>query len=627
MSSIDHSNSTHTSATPEGTAVAYLDQALWRRLIEASTPEMFATAWLTLQVSMLKKVSCGVVVLGEAERGPFVPVGVWPEGDSMPASLSRAAESAMAERRGIVHRASQVVKNSANPSQLAYPLLVDERLFGVVALEFSDVNEADLQALMRQLQWGCGWFESYLRRAQQDGSGDTRERLSRLLELTAIALTHERFRAAAMAIVTELASQLGCDRVGLGFRNGQQTKIYALSHSAQFGEQTNLVRLITNAMDEALDQLDTVVYPPEHDEQLVTWAHAKLAETSGAKTICTVMISSGDTVLGALSFERSTGIPFDRKTVDLLEQTAALLGPVLEMKRRDDRLLITKAAESLRNLVTKFVGPRHYATKLIGLVLATLFIVLSLAEGDYRVTAEAVLEGAVQRSMVAPINGYILEAEARAGDLVKQGQMLFSIDDRDLRLEFLKWSSQKEQIDRRYRDALAVKNRSEVNIFKAQLDQAEAQLDLLKEQIARTRVTAPFEGVVVSGDLSQRLGSPVSRGEILLTVALLNEYRVVLQVDERQIAELQVGQEGQLILKALPQKSLPFIVERITPVSEPAEGRNRFRVEAKLATGTALVRPGMEGSGKIMIDRRSLRWIWTHEMVEWFKLWIWYWWL
>lgn len=547
----------------------------------------------------------------------------------MPDSLSRAAESAMAERRGIVHRASHVVKNSANLSQLAYPLLVDERLFGVVALEFSDVNEADLQVFMRHLQWGCGWFESYLRRAQQDGSGDTKERLSRLLELTAIALAHERFRAAAMAIVTELASQLGCDRVGLALRNGQQTKIYALSHSAQFGEQTNLVRLITDAMDEALDQLNSVVYPPEDDEQqqLVTRAHANLAEMSGAKAICTVMITSGDNVLGALSFERSIGTLFDHKTVDLLEQTAALLGPVLEMKRRDDRLLITKAAVSFRNLVTKFVGPKHYATKLVGLVLATLFIVLSMAKGDYRVTAEAVLEGSVQRSMVAPINGYILDAEARAGDLVKQDQLLFSIDDRDLRLEFLKWSSQKEQIDRRYRDALAVKNRSEVNIFKAQLDQAEAQLGLLKEQIARTRVTAPFEGVVVSGDLSQRLGSPVSRGEIMLTVALLHEYRVVLQVDERQISELQVGQEGQLILKALPQEPLPFVVERITPVSEPAEGRNRFRVEAKLATGTELVRPGMEGSGKIMIDRRSLRWIWTHEIVEWFKLWIWYWWL
>ena len=228
--------------------------------------------------------------------------------------------------------------------------------------------------------------------------------------------------------------------------------------------------------------------------------------------------------------------------------------------------------------------------------------------------------------VVAPINGYISDAQARAGDEVKQGQVLFSIDDRDLRLEYLKWSSQKEQIERRYRDALAVKNRSEVNIFKAQLDQAEAQLELLKEQIARTQVEAPFDGIVVSGDLSQRLGSPVNRGDMLLSIAPLDAYRVVLHVDERQISDLDAGQIGQLVLSALPQSQFQFVVEKITPVSESVEGRNRFRVEAELKEGLDLLRPGMQGSGKILIDRRSLRWIWTHDMVEWIRLWFWYWW-
>jgi RND family efflux transporter MFP subunit len=623
MSSTDTSSSktSNASATKDSGRVAYLDQALWRRFTEASSAEDFASAWLTLQVSMLDKVTRGVVVLGAAERGPFVPAAGWPEGDDMPATLSHAAESAMAERRGVVKRASQ----DKLPSQLAYPLLVDNCLFGVVALEFSDCSEFELLAMMRQLQWGCGWLEAYLRRADQGGSSAATDRLSRLLELTATALEHDRFRAAAMALVTELAIQTGCDRVGLGLRKGKHTKIYAVSHTAQFGEQTNLVRAITQAMDEALDQLETIIYPQAEGERLVTRAHGLLAEAGGAQSICTVVMSSGDTVLGALTFEHTDGQTFDHETIELLEHVAVLLGPVLEMKRRDDRWLITKSAESLRNLVMKFIGPRHYATKLIGLLLGGLFVFLSLAEGDYRVTADAVLEGAVQRVMVAPINGFISEAQARAGDVVKQDQVLFSIDDRDLRLEYLKWSSQKEQVDRRYRDALAAKNRSEVNIFKAQLDQAEAQLDLLEEQIARTQVAAPFDGIVVSGDLSQRLGSPVSRGEVLVSIAPLNAYRVVLRVDERRIADLKQGQVGQLILKSLPQDQFSFVVEKITPVSEAMEGRNRFRVEARLTEGMELLRPGMEGSGKIIVDRRSLQWIWTHEITEWFKLWLWYW--
>lgn len=624
MSNIDpgSSNKPVDSRAGDSDRVAYLDQALWRRFNEAATADTFAASWLTLQVSMLGNVTHGVVVLGPAERGPFVPAAVWPEGDQMPATLSRAAESAIAERRGIVHRSSQ----DERPDQLAFPLLVDDCLYGVVALEFSGVDESRLQTVMRQLQWGCGWLEAYLRRAEQGGSAGSRERLSRLLELTATALDKQRFREAAMALVTELAIQTGCDRVGLGLRRGRHTRVYAVSHTAQFGEQTNLVRAITGAMEEALDQLETVVYPQDEEGRLVTRAHARLVETGGANAVCTVVMSNGDMPLGALTFEYTEGSKsFDAETIELLEHAATLLGPVLEIKRRDDRWLITKAADSLRNLIMKLVGPRHYAFKLITLLLVGIFYFLATTQGDYRVSAEAVLEGAVQRVMVAPINGYISDTQARAGDIVERDQVLFSIDDRDLRLEYLKWSSQKEQIDRRYRDALAAKNRSEVNIFKAQLDQAEAQLDLLDEQIARTQVAAPFDGIVVSGDLSQRLGSPVTRGEVLLSIAPLDAYRVVLHVDERRISDLETGQVGQLILKALPQDQFPFVIDKITPVSEAFDGRNRFRVEAKLTEGMELLRPGMEGSGKILVDRRSLQWIWTHEIVEWFKLWFWYW--
>ena len=214
MSSTESGTSKKTDSAKSGDTgrVAYLDQALWRRFNEAATADAFAASWLTLQISMLGGATHGVVVLGPAERGPFVPAAVWPEGDAMPDSLSRAAESSIGERRGIVHRGS----GDDKPSQLAYPLIVDDRLFGVVAIEFATVEESRLQSVMRQLQWGCGWLEAYLRRADQGSSSGSRDRLSRLLELTATALEQQRFRQAAMALVTELAIQTGCDRVGLG---------------------------------------------------------------------------------------------------------------------------------------------------------------------------------------------------------------------------------------------------------------------------------------------------------------------------------------------------------------------------------------------------------------------------
>src|SRR5439155_19782563 len=113
---------------------------------------------------------------------------------------------------------------------------------------------------------------------------------------------------------------------------------------------------------------------------------------------------------------------------------ALLVGPVLDVKRREDRWLPDKALDSLLLHGRNLVGPGHTALKLWvgGFVLAALF--LAIVNGDYEITADAALEGTAQRAMAAALAGYVVEAPARAGDVVKQGALLAALDDRDLRL-------------------------------------------------------------------------------------------------------------------------------------------------------------------------------------------------
>jgi hypothetical protein len=118
----------------------------------------------------------------------------------------------------------------------------------------------------------------------------------------------------------------------------------------------------------------------------------------------------------------------------------------------------------------------------------------------------------------------------------------------------------------------------------------------------------------------------VERGQVLFTVAPLGTYRVISEVDERDIDEIRAGQHSELVLPAMPGQSFPFVVETVTPVSRAEEGRNFFRVEGKLAAPAPELRPGMEGIGKIHVDRRRLIWVWTHDMIAWFRFQLWRWW-
>jgi multidrug resistance efflux pump len=186
------------------------------------------------------------------------------------------------------------------------------------------------------------------------------------------------------------------------------------------------------------------------------------------------------------------------------------------------------------------------------LILMLFFI---FAKGDHRITAPTVLEGTVQRAVEAPFDGYVVEAPARPGDVVRRGALLCRIDDRELRLERLKWSTQKEQLPQRTARPMAMHDRAEALINEAKTEQAEAQVRLIDEQLSRARIVSPFDGIVTNGDFSQSLGTPVERGQVLFEVAPLKGYRVIVQVDERDIGHISEGQKGELVLPSIPGRA------------------------------------------------------------------------
>lgn len=616
--------SPHAAGMPVDSHAPDLDHAFWRQFIEATDLKAFCQSWLPLQCRMLQGVRCGIVLLGPPDHGPFSPIAVWPNPKLSMHHLTGAAERALKERRGLL------IKNESpdNPESyhVAYPIEVSGAVHGVVILGVDPDPGHKVQAILRQLHWGAGWLEALIRRADAVKSAQINERLQVVLNVAAGAVEHERFQSAAMAFVTAVAMNLDCDRVSVGFVERKHVRVRALSHSAEFGKQMNLVNTIASAMEEAIDQKAAIVYPlPSDDVPLVVRAHAELARQHGAGTICTIPLGGNEKFFGGLTLERPADKVFDQATVDLAETMAALVGPILDAKRTEERWLITKASEALVAQLKKLVGPGHLILKASCTVLLGLIIFFAFAKGDYRVTGPTALEGVVQRTVCAPFNGYVKEASARAGDRVDKEEVLCLLDDRDLKLERLNWSSQREQLLKEHRAAMANYDWAKIKIVNAKIEQAEAQLALIDEQLARTKIVAPFPGVVMSGDLSQSLGAPVERGEVLFEVAPLDAYRVIAQVDEHDIAEVAVGQRGDLVLPSMPGDVFPFIIDQITPVSTAKEGRNYFRVEARLEESSERLRPGMEGIGKIRIDRRKLIWIWTHDLIDWLRLQFWRW--
>lgn len=250
---------------------------------------------------------------------------------------------------------------------------------------------------------------------------------------------------------------------------------------------------------------------------------------------------------------------------------------------------------------------------------------LLLIPGTYHVTAPASLEGRIQRVIVAPFDSFIMHAHARAGEYVTDGDVIAELDSRELSLQQQRYSAEKDEYNRQYRQALAKRDKAQAHIFKSQVSQAEAQLRLLEKKIQRSSLLAPLSGVIIKGDLSRSLGAPVEKGEVLFEVAPLDEYRLVILVDEQQVIDVKQGLQGELTLKALPDNALAFTVEKVSPEFEENTSGIAYRVEASFNQANPALRPGMQGIAKISIDQRSYLWIFLHELMDAVKLWGWSW--
>lgn len=442
-----------------------------------------------------------------------------------------------------------------------------------------------------------------------------------ILILQARALAQERSAAAAMAVCTELALLGRCQRVSIGFRSSGRMRVAAMSGVTDIRQRQNLIRVMVAAMDEAVDQRTPVVHPPLRGAApLISLAQGELARVGGHVAVLAVPILSRDRALGALLFEADA--PFDERTSQLARDAALLVGPLLEVKHRLDAPLYQR----LGRLVAGWRNPegrearkrRRFLRPAVAGAVALLVLLVVIVPVADRVVAPARIEGSIQRVVAAPVDGFVQAVQVRPGEMVREGQLLLTLDDRDLHLERERVQSEIAQLDKAYGEALSRDDAAPIAMTRAKLDQALAQLALAEEHLARSQLKAPFDGVVISGDLAQSIGMPVRRGQELMTIAPDRGFRAVIEADEQDIAGLAVGQSAQILFGAWSGKPVTVAIDRIAPVATVIGERNVFELEGPVDAIDAL-RPGLRGVARIEVGRRPWAAIQSERIVRWLR--------
>ena len=435
-----------------------------------------------------------------------------------------------------------------------------------------------------------------------------------VLRCQAALLARNRLAEGATALAVELAQMLQCRRASIGLLERDQMRIAGSTQSAAIDPRREAAAALVAAMHEALDQGLSVAWPPVVANPPVSLAQRELA---GAGQACTVPIVAGQRLIGALTLEREAP-PFTLAELALCEDIASFAGPVLQLQRAAETPWHARVRDRLRE---RLAGPRERQLAWAAGLLAV--VVLLAVPLPWRVSAPARLEGSVQRAVVAATDGFLQQANVRPGDRVREGELLAQLSSQDLELERKRRESEMRQHENALRAAEARNDRTQMVISQSRAAEAQALLTLAEGQLERSQLTAPFDGVVIRGDLSQNLGAPVQKGEVLLVLAPSDSFRLIVEVDESDIAAVRPGQHGQLALAARPEEPLRFTTRRIVPVATSADGRNYFEVEATPDEAQANLRPGLSGVAKIEVGERPLAWLLLHRFATWLRLALW----
>ena len=242
----------------------------------------------------------------------------------------------------------------------------------------------------------------------------------------------------------------------------------------------------------------------------------------------------------------------------------------------------------------------------------------------FSVSAAGEIGPAEQVSVRPEINGRIETLPVDLGDRVKRGQVLFTLDDKELQnqkasslTEIGRSQLQLEQAQRNFKRSedlfkanlisqeLFENTRTEFELAKNALERSQRELATLEERLTKTKIEAPFDCTILTRPVS--MGQAVSgsggfnSGTEVLTVADLTEMIINAHINQADVTRLTAGEEVEVVVEAVAGLKVTGRVERIAPQATIKNNIKGFAVRILLKNVDGRVRPGMTANIRIPV--------------------------
>jgi len=498
-------------------------------------------------------------------------------------------------------------------SILAVPLVEDDVCIGALALankrgrhpEFTAEDEELLQDLCRQAVRA-------LRIAHQHEAEKKVEELDALLAVSREITSTLDLDKVMKSIVNATSALIEYDRCAIAIQEKGKLRLGAVSGSAEVDRKNPDVRrmdellqwVFLSGSDASVSQDDegTIVADrPETEEKF-----RAVFQESGMRSFFGVVLKDEEGKLGALAFESRQPFSFDEGTRDLL---SILVNQATVAVRNAQLYQQVPLAGFLKPLLDKrrkvaAIPARRKRAWAIGTLIAA--IVLFVVPWPLRVSGPARVLPGRRAAVTSLVDGVIAEVYRREGDRVEAGDVIAALKPEPFEAALAQARSALTLAESDVARARESADASAVFDGESRTREAAAQIALASDRLARTRLTAPTSGIIVTPRIEERVGQLLSRGAELCVVADLKTVTAELAVPESDVALIKAGQRSALKFNPYPGSLFRGSVDRVGARLRQ-DGEERFLIaEVSIPNPDGLLKTGMLGTGKVSVGTRSV---------------------
>lgn len=254
-------------------------------------------------------------------------------------------------------------------------------------------------------------------------------------------------------------------------------------------------------------------------------------------------------------------------------------------------------------------GPR---IKRKGLLIGVALALIMLIPVRQSVLAPAEVVANKPTILRAPLSGVVDVLEVKPNQPVAKGDVLVSLDARELLNQRENARQQFASAEAQYRQAqqMALSDadaKAQLAVLASRRQQMQSEMKFVESQLARMALKSPRDGIVIFDNATDLLGRSVSVGERIMMVADPSDTQLEIQLPAGDAIALENGAEVRLFLNVAPNSpqnaALTQIGYRATP---DAENVMAYRLLAEFNQPESVVRVGLKGTAKIYGERTVL---------------------